>query len=95
MHTVHPISLPIADKQDTEETLKVYRKATQKDIDIWTKARDREEPMKVKARQIAIRLELQMKISDNEFQGDGSKATFYYFFSPVEMLSRWFLLFSI
>ncbi|WP_299680063.1 regulatory iron-sulfur-containing complex subunit RicT [uncultured Dokdonia sp.] len=65
-------------KQDTEDTLKIYRKATQKDIDIWTKARDREEPMKVKARQIAIRLDLQMKISDIEFQGDGSKATFYY-----------------
>ena len=65
-------------KQDTEDTLKVYRKASQKDIDIWTKAREREEPMKVKARQIAIRLALQMKISDIEFQGDGSKATFYY-----------------
>lgn len=65
-------------KEDTEETLKIYRKATQKDIDIWTKAREREEPMKVKARQIAIRLELQMKISDIEFQGDASKATFYY-----------------
>ncbi len=65
-------------KQDTEDTLKVYRKATQKDIDIWTKAREKEEPMKVKARQIAIRLALQMKISDIEFQGDGSKATFYY-----------------
>jgi len=65
-------------KKDTEDTLKLYRKATQKDIDIWTKARDREEPMKVKARQIAIRLKLQMKISDIEFQGDASKATFYY-----------------
>jgi len=65
-------------KQDTEETLKVYRKASQKDIDIWTKSREKEEPMKVKARQIAIRLALQMKISDIEFQGDGSKATFYY-----------------
>lgn len=65
-------------KQDTEETLKVYRKASQKDIDIWTKAREKEEPMKVKARQIAIRLALQMKISDIEFQGDGSKAIFYY-----------------
>ena len=65
-------------KEDTEETLKLYRKATQKDIDIWTKARDREEPMKVKASQIAIRLDLQMKISDIEFQGDASKATFYY-----------------
>lgn len=63
---------------DGDETLKIYRKATQKDIDIWTKVREREEPMKVKARQIAIRLQLQMKISDIEFQGDGSKATFYY-----------------
>lgn len=65
-------------KQDTPETLKIYRKASQRDIDIWTTAREKEEPMKVRARQIAIRLDLQMKISDIEFQGDGSKATFYY-----------------
>ncbi|WP_025665261.1 PSP1 domain-containing protein [Aquimarina megaterium] len=63
---------------DSEDIKKVYRKASQKDIDIWQKARDREEAMKVRAREIAIRLELQMKISDIEFQGDGSKATFYY-----------------
>ncbi|KJD36806.1 hypothetical protein PW52_04005 [Tamlana sedimentorum] len=63
---------------DTKEALKIYRKASQKDIDIWQKARDREEPMKVKARQFAIDLRLQMKISDIEFQGDASKATFYY-----------------
>ena len=63
---------------DSEEALKIYRKASQKDIDIWQKARDKEEPMKVKARQFAIDLRLQMKISDIEFQGDGSKATFYY-----------------
>ncbi|MDY8137168.1 regulatory iron-sulfur-containing complex subunit RicT [Aquimarina sp. 2201CG5-10] len=63
---------------DDEEIKKVYRKASQKDIDIWQKARDREESMKVRAREIAIRLKLEMKISDIEFQGDGSKATFYY-----------------
>ncbi len=63
---------------DSEEVKKVYRKASQKDIDIWQKSRDKEEAMKVRAREIAIRLELQMKISDIEFQGDGSKATFYY-----------------
>ncbi|WP_452220580.1 PSP1 domain-containing protein [Lacinutrix salivirga] len=61
-----------------DEVLKIYRKASQKDIDIWSEARDREEPMKVKARQFAIDLKLQMKISDIEFQGDASKATFYY-----------------
>src|SRR6056297_34325 len=57
---------------------KVYRKASQKDIDIWKKCRDREEEIKKRAREIAIILELQMKIADVEFQGDGSKATFYY-----------------
>ncbi|WP_272023170.1 PSP1 domain-containing protein [Olleya namhaensis] len=60
------------------DILKIYRKASQKDIDIWSEARDKEEPMKVKARQFAIDLKLQMKISDIEFQGDSSKATFYY-----------------
>ncbi|AUS05263.1 PSP1 domain-containing protein [Pseudotamlana carrageenivorans] len=63
---------------NVEEGLKIYRKASQKDIDIWQTAREREEAMKVKARQFAIDLKLQMKISDIEFQGDASKATFYY-----------------
>lgn len=57
---------------------KVYRKASQRDIDIWSEGRNKEEVMKVKAREIAIALKLEMKISDIEFQGDGSKATFYY-----------------
>ncbi|WP_339835324.1 regulatory iron-sulfur-containing complex subunit RicT [uncultured Maribacter sp.] len=63
---------------DTPDSPKVYRKASQKDIDIWQKCRDREEEIKKRAREIAIILKLQMKISDVEFQGDGSKATFYY-----------------
>ena len=57
---------------------KVYRKASQGDIDKWQKCRDREEEIKKRAREIAIILKLQMKISDVEFQGDGSKATFFY-----------------
>ncbi|MCG2460916.1 hypothetical protein K8352_09155 [Flavobacteriaceae bacterium F89] len=61
-----------------EELPKIYRKASQKDIDIWQKCRDREEEIKKRSREIAIILNLQMKISDVEFQGDGSKATFYY-----------------
>ncbi|HEA28617.1 MAG TPA: hypothetical protein ENH91_01245 [Leeuwenhoekiella sp.] len=63
---------------DTDTFSKVYRKASQRDIDVWTEVKDREEAMKVRSRQIAIRLNLEMKISDIEFQGDGSKATFYY-----------------
>ncbi|MDA9069517.1 regulatory iron-sulfur-containing complex subunit RicT [Algibacter sp.] len=65
-------------RENTEEALKIYRKASQKDIDIWSTARDKEDPMKVRARQFAIDLKLHMKISDIEFQGDASKATFYY-----------------
>ncbi len=60
------------------ELPKAYRKASQKDIDMWQKCRDREDEIKKRAREIAIILKLQMKISDVEFQGDGSKATFYY-----------------
>jgi cell fate regulator YaaT (PSP1 superfamily) len=65
-------------REKTDTALKIYRKATQRDIDIWQKVRDREESVKVKARQIAIRLGLKMKISDVEFQGDASKVIFYY-----------------
>lgn len=62
-----------------DETIpKIYRKATQKDIDVWQEARKKEDAIKKRAREIAIRLDLKMKISDIEFQGDGSKATFYY-----------------
>jgi cell fate regulator YaaT (PSP1 superfamily) len=57
---------------------KIYRKASQKDIDIWQKVRDREADVQKQSRVIAIRLGLQMKISDVEFQGDASKVVFYY-----------------
>ncbi|KPM31018.1 Hypothetical protein I595_2997 [Croceitalea dokdonensis DOKDO 023] len=57
---------------------KIYRKASQRDIDIWQKCRDKEAEIQKRAREIAISLKLEMKISDVEFQGDGSKATFYY-----------------
>jgi cell fate regulator YaaT (PSP1 superfamily) len=61
------------------ETLpKIYRKASQKDIDIWQRVRDREADVQKQSRVIAIRLGLQMKISDVEFQGDASKVVFYY-----------------
>ena len=63
---------------EKNDILKIYRKASQKDIDIWSSARGKEESIKIKARQFAIDLRLQMKISDIEFQGDASKATFYY-----------------
>jgi len=63
---------------ESDEVLKVYRKATQKDIDKWQEYRHREEKVKHKAREYVIKHDLQMKISDVEYQGDGSKVTFYY-----------------
>ena len=65
-------------KEDSDALLKIYRMATQNDIDKWQTARDREAEVQKRAREMAIFLRLEMKISDVEFQGDGSKATFYY-----------------
>ena len=56
----------------------IYRKANQRDLDKWHECQKREEPVKKQAREIAIALKLQMKFSDVEFQGDGTKAIFYY-----------------
>jgi len=63
---------------DSDKILKVYRKASQQDIDKWQKYRLREEEVKYKSREYVIKHNLKMKISDVEFQGDGSKVTFYY-----------------
>ena len=63
---------------DNDELKQIYRKASQKDIDIWTTARDKELDVQKKSRLIISRLGLRMKLSDIEFQGDGNKATFFY-----------------
>ncbi len=63
---------------DSEEIKKVYRKAKQQDIDKWREAQALEIDTMYKARTLALRLGLQMKISDVEYQGDKSKAVFYY-----------------
>lgn len=65
-------------KPESSEVRKVYRKANQRDIDIWQQAQEREENTMIRTRQIADSLGLDMKISDVEYQGDNTKATFYY-----------------
>lgn len=60
------------------EIKKIYRKAKQTDIDKWQTAKDLEVPTMYKARTLALKLNLQMKISDVEYQGDKTKAIFYY-----------------
>lgn len=63
---------------DSDEIRKIYRKAKQQDIDKWREAQSLEVETMYKARTLALRLGLQMKISDVEYQGDKSKAIFYY-----------------
>ncbi|PCJ00653.1 MAG: hypothetical protein COB15_02455 [Flavobacteriales bacterium] len=63
---------------DSEEVKKIYRQAKKTDIDKWMEAQSLETDTMYKARTLAIDLGLQMKISDVEYQGDRSKATFYY-----------------
>lgn len=60
------------------EFKKIYRKARQTDIERWQEAIAREQETMIKARAIAAEMGLEMKIGDVEFQGDGSKAIFYY-----------------
>ena len=61
-----------------ESIKKIYRKAKVQDIEKWREAQDLETPTMYKARTFAIQHGLQMKISDVEYQGDKSKAIFYY-----------------
>jgi cell fate regulator YaaT (PSP1 superfamily) len=60
------------------ELRKIYRKAKQVDIDKWEESMKREHETMIKSRQISADLKLNMKIGDVEYQGDGTKAIFYY-----------------
>ncbi len=62
-----------------DEKLKiVYRKVKGTDIEKWENATSREDKIMLETRKISKRLNLNMKIGDVEFQGDGTKAIFYY-----------------
>lgn len=60
------------------EAKRIFGLAEQEDIDKWIKARSLEKEVMYKSRTLAVNLGLQMKISDVEYQGDLTKATFYY-----------------
>ena len=63
---------------DTNPLKKIYRRAKPFDIVKWQEAIAREQDTMIQARRIAAELGLDMKIGDVEFQGDGTKAIFYY-----------------
>lgn len=60
------------------EIRKIYRKAKQADLEKWKEAIALEHQTMIRSRQIAAELNLDMKIGDVEYQGDRTKAIFYY-----------------
>lgn len=70
--------LRVLNKNVNDVQKKIYRKARIADIEKWEKAISQEHSTMIKSRQIAKSLGLEMKIGDVEYQGDKSKAIFYY-----------------
>ena len=64
--------------KNEEELKRVYRLATQADMEKFEEARSKEHSTMIRTRKIAEDLGLDMKIGDVEYQGDGGKAIFYY-----------------
>ena len=61
-----------------EKIRKIYRIASSKDLEKYQQVRKRENPTLHRTRQIIQELQLDMKLTDVEFQADNTKATFYY-----------------
>jgi cell fate regulator YaaT (PSP1 superfamily) len=61
-----------------EDMKKVYRKAKAVDIQKWEEAKKLEITTMLRSRKISEELKLNMKIGDVEYQGDKTKAIFYY-----------------
>lgn len=60
------------------EHKRVYRLAKPSDLEKYEEAKAKEHKTMLRSREIAEELQLAMKISDVEYQGDGNKAIFYY-----------------
>ena len=60
------------------EIRRVFRKAKASDLEKFEAAKAREYDTMIRSRRIAKDLNLNMKIGDVEYQGDGNKAIFYY-----------------
>ena len=73
-----PLQMKKANLKAGTEIKRVYRKARPADLEKYEEAKSREQETMIRSRQIAKELELNMKIGDVEYQGDGNKAIFYY-----------------
>ena len=73
-----PLQMRKANIKSEADIKRIYRKAKPVDMDKYNEAKAREHSTMIRARQIALDLNLNMKIGDVEYQGDGNKAIFYY-----------------
>ena len=73
-----PLQMKKANLKPGTEIRRIYRKARPVDLEKYEEAKAREQDTMIRSRQIAKDLELNMKIGDVEYQGDGNKAIFYY-----------------
>ena len=63
---------------DDENIRQIYRKASPKDFEKYQTIKNREMPTLYRTRELITELNLEMKLSDVEFQADNTKATFFY-----------------
>lgn len=73
-----PLQMRKANIKSEADIKRIYRKAKPVDMDKYNEAKAREHDTMIRARKIALDLNLNMKIGDVEYQGDGNKAIFYY-----------------
>ena len=73
-----PLQMKKANMKPDVEIKRIYRKAKPVDMEKYEEAKAKEHDTMIRSRQIALNLNLNMKIGDVEYQGDGNKAIFYY-----------------
>jgi len=73
-----PLQMKKANLKPDVEIKRIYRKAKPVDMEKYQEAKAKEHATMIRSRQIATGLNLDMKIGDVEYQGDGNKAIFYY-----------------
>ena len=73
-----PLQIKKANINSEADIKRIYRKAKPVDMEKYNEAKAREHSTMIRSRQIALDLNLNMKIGDVEYQGDGNKAIFYY-----------------
>ena len=73
-----PLQIKKANLKADAEIKRIYRKAKPVDMEKYEEAKAKEHDTMIRSRQIAMNLNLNMKIGDVEYQGDGNKAIFYY-----------------